>query len=96
MRYLRTMKATEFKFQELEFSASRTKVKFFRLRRRLEQEDKKIALRKLSRKSETARRDVINIPTKRKQLQHFSHGGNESRMARLGGSRFLSLAQVAA
>ena len=66
MRYLRTMKATEFKFQELEFSTSRTKVKFFRLRRRLEQEDKKIALRKLSRKSETARRDVINIPTKRK------------------------------
>ena len=75
MQYLRTMKATEFKFQELEFSASRTKVKFFRLRRRLEPEDKKIALRKLSRQSETARRDVINISTKRKQLQHFLHEG---------------------
>ena len=65
MQYLRTMKATEFKFQELEFSASRTKSHSSDcVVGSSSATNKKIALRKLSRKSETARRNVINIPTR--------------------------------
>ena len=54
MRYPRTIKATEFKFQELEFSASRTKSQSSDC---VVGSSRKIALRKLSRKSKTARRE---------------------------------------